>query len=331
MTFQKAEQLIELATMVAARHQGVTIDDVVERFGVSKRTAQRMLRALELQFSDTSTITDHEGRKRWRLPSAPLRDLMTLSAEELASLDLAITTLRRSGLAVEADDLLSLREKILALVPRAKAARLETDHEALLEAQGLAARPGPRQKIDRAVSAAIAEAIKACRVLDVAYQARDEHEPRQRLLMPYGLLTGVRRYLVARPADDAHGPMRLYVVENIRAAAVTGDSFERDASFVLTDFAMRSFGVYQKPEEFGDVVWRFSAKAAPHANSFEFHPSQITEPQPDGSLVVRFKAAGHVEMAWHLYMWGAEVEVLEPPALRALVHAHRRSDLSALP
>lgn len=331
MTFQKAEQLLELATMVAARHQGVTIDDVVERFGVSKRTAQRMLRALELQFSDTSAATDHEGRKRWRLPSAPLRDLMTLSAEELASLDLAITTLRRSGLAVEADDLLSLREKILALVPRAKAARLETDHEALLEAQGLAARPGPRQKIDRAVSAAIAEAIKACRVLDVAYQARDEHEPRQRLLMPYGLLTGVRRYLVARPADDAEGPMRLYVVENIRAATVTGDSFERDTTFVLADFAMRSFGVYQKPEEFGDVVWRFSAKAAPHANSFEFHPSQITEPQPDGSLIVRFKAAGHVEMAWHLYMWGAEVEVLEPPALRALVHAHRRSDLSALP
>ncbi len=312
MTFQKAEQLIELATMVAARHLGVTLDDVVERFGVSKRTAQRMLRALELQFADTATSSDDEGRKRWRLPSAPLRDLMTLSAEELASLDLAIETLRRSGLAVEADDLLTLREKILALVPRAKAARLETDHEALLEAQGLAARPGPRQKIDRAVSAAIAEAIKACCILDVAYRARDEREPRQRLLMPYGLLTGIRRYLVARPSDDARGPMRLYVVENIRAARVTSESFERDSGFNLADFARRSFGVFQHPEEFGEVVWRFSAKAAAHANTFEFHPSQETEPQPDGSLIVRFKAAGHIEMAWHLYMWGAEVEVLEP-------------------
>ena len=331
MTFQKAEQLLELATMVAARHQGVTIDDVVERFGVSKRTAQRMLRALELQFSDTSAATDHEGRKRWRLPSAPLRDLMTLSAEELASLDLAITTLRRSGLAVEADDLLSLREKILALVPRAKAARLETDHEALLEAQGLAARPGPRQKIDRAVSASIAEALKACRVLEVAYQARDEREPRQRRVMPYGLLTGIRRYLVARAVEDPTGPMRLYVVENIRAARGTDEPFARDPAFNLEDFARRSFGVFQNPDEFGEVVWRFSPKAAGHARTFEFHASQVMEDHPDGSLMVRFHAAGHVEMAWHLYMWGAEVEVLEPPALRALVHAHRRSDVSALP
>ena len=178
MSFWKAEQLLALATLVAARHAGVTLDDVIERFSVSKRTAQRMLRALEAQFTDTNVSTDGEGRKRWHLPSGALRDLMSLSPEELAALDIAIETLKRSGLAVEADDLLNLREKILALVPRSKAARLETDHEALLEAQGLAARPGPRQRIDRKIAAAIAEAIKACRILEVEYQSRGEPAPR---------------------------------------------------------------------------------------------------------------------------------------------------------
>ncbi len=43
--------------------------------------------------------------------------MLTLTSEELADLD------RR------------LREKILALVPRSRIARVETDHEALLEAQ----------------------------------------------------------------------------------------------------------------------------------------------------------------------------------------------------
>ena len=117
VSFWKAEQLLALATLVAARHAGVTLDDVIERFSVSKRTAQRMLRALEAQFTDTNVSTDGEGRKRWHLPSGALRDLMSLSPEELAALDIAIETLKRSGLAVEADDLLSLREKILALVP----------------------------------------------------------------------------------------------------------------------------------------------------------------------------------------------------------------------
>ena len=185
MSFWKAEQLIALATMVAARHTGVTIDDVIERFSVSKRTAQRMLHMLEDQFPDTTTATDELGRKRWLLTSAPLRDLMTPRAEELASLDLAVETLKRNGLSVEAEDLLALREKIVALVPRARVARLETDHEVLLEAQGLAARPGPRQRIERKIAAAIAEAIKAGKVLDVDYQARGEPTERQRKLAPY--------------------------------------------------------------------------------------------------------------------------------------------------
>ena len=66
MSFWKAEQLLALATLVAARHAGVTLDDVMERFSVSKRTAQRMLRALEAQFTDTNVSTDGDGRKRWR-------------------------------------------------------------------------------------------------------------------------------------------------------------------------------------------------------------------------------------------------------------------------
>jgi len=331
LSFWKAEQLLGLATLAAARHSGITIDDVVERFAVSKRTAQRMLHALEAQFPDAQTIMDGDSRKRWRLPSAPLRDLMTMSPEELAALDLAVETLKRSGLAVEADELLGLREKVLALVPRSKAARLETDHEVLLEAQGLAARPGPRQRIDRKIAAAIAEAIKAGRTLDISYQARGEREPRNRQLAPYGLLTGIRRYLVARPHEDLDGQARLFVVENIRSAVLTPHTFTRDPAFNLQEFAHRSFGVFQNPEEYGEVVWRFSPGAADHARSFEFHPSQVLEDQPDGSLIVRFRAAGHLEMAWHLYMWGDDVEVLAPAALRDLVHAHRRPDFPSLP
>ena len=158
-----------------------------------------MLRTLEGQFPRSLPVLTMKGRKRWRLPSAALRDLLTLRPEELAALDMAVSTLNRDGLSVEADDLLSLREKILALVPRSKVARLETDHEALLEAQGLAARPGPRQIVDRKIAAALAEGIKGFRVLEVDYQGRDENAPRLRRLCPYGLLTGLRRYLVARP------------------------------------------------------------------------------------------------------------------------------------
>lgn len=43
------------------------------------------------------------------------------------------------------------------------------------------------------------------------------------------------------------------------------------------------------------------------------------EDQPDGSLIVRFRAGGALEMSWHLFTWGSDVEVLEPAKLRKLL------------
>ena len=79
------------------------------------------------------------------------------------------------------------------------------------------------------------------------------------------------------------------------------------------------------------MVWRFVPKAAERARGYCFHPDQTLEAGDDGSLVVRFSACGHLEMAWHLYSWGDKVEVLAPEALRRMVEGHRRSDFAGMP
>jgi predicted DNA-binding transcriptional regulator YafY len=331
VSFEKAEQLVELARMAAAYRAGITLDDVIERFGCTKRTAQRMLHALELQFIDTESRFDEEGRKRWRLPPAALRDLITLLPDELAALDLAISSLGRASQSFEAAQLEHLKEKILALVPRAKAARLETDYEALLEAQGLAARPGPRPRAEPGVMAAISEAVKACRLLEIVYRGRGDSEARKRRIAPLGVLLGLRRYVAAKDSSDMAGPLRLFRTDAISSAVVTSESFMRDPGFDLREFADRAFGTFQNEKEFGEVVWRFSPEAVGHAKEFEFHPGQVFEDQPDGSLIVRFHASGHLEMCWHLYAWGDKVEVLAPESLRKMVEQYRRNDFPALP
>ena len=73
------------------------------------------------------------------------------------------------------------------------------------------------------------------------------------------------------------------------------------SDFLLRAFAERSFGVFQ--EEPFDVVWRFSPNAAADAKTFLFHPT---------------RAGGALEMCWHLFTWGDEVEVLAPPYLKKL-------------
>ena len=86
MSFNKTEKFLELARRAAASRQGISLDDVVSRYEVSFRTAQRMLRALEHQFPNTETWLDSQGRKRWRIPGGQLREFFSVSAEEVAAM-----------------------------------------------------------------------------------------------------------------------------------------------------------------------------------------------------------------------------------------------------
>ena len=152
----------------------------------------------------------------------------------------------------------------------------------------------------------------------------------ERRVAPHGVLLGMRRYLVARDEDRDPG-LRHFRVDRIRAARLLGSSFIREPGFDIAAHAARAFGSYQDEGRYGEVVWRFAPAAAPTARAFVFHRDQRLEQQPDGALVVRFRASGWLEMAWHLYQWGDSVEVLAPEELRAMVEGHRRADFEALP
>ncbi len=105
----------------------------------------------------------------------------------------------------------------------------------------------------------------------------------------------------------------------------------RDRDFDLATHAAHAFGSFHDEREYGEVVWRFSPAAATTARDFLFHPTQTITEEDDGSLTVRFTASGHLEMAWHLYIWGDTVDVLAPDSLRTLVAQYRRADFPALP
>ena len=332
MSFDKAEQLIDLARRAAGSRQGITLDDIVRHYEVSLRTAQRMCRALESIFSHTESFLDAEGRKRWRIPGGNYREFFSLSATELAAIELGVSHLERAGLEIEARALKTLRGKIVALVPSKQVLRIEPDADAILEAQGFVARPGPRPKVDEKVATEVAEAIKACRYLMIRYQSQLDPAPVLRRVAPYGLLSGYRRYLVALdPSSRRNGAIKTYRMDAISEAQLTVEYFERPEDFDLRAFANRGFALYQNDEEYGEIEWRFAREAAGHVRGTLFHPEQQMEECSDGSILIRFKAAGYLEMAWYLYQWGDKVEVIKPKALRDIIRGHQRSDFPVLP
>src|SRR3546814_12703513 len=98
------------------------------------------------------------------------------------------------------------------------------------------------------------------------------------------------------------------LLDRIHSAECLDESFPIQSGFSLNDHAAQAFGAYQDPTQYGEIVWRFLPEAASRAAEFQFHPNQSAEYRDDGSLIVRFKAAGWREMAWHLYQWGDRSE-----------------------
>lgn len=321
MRYEKADNLLQLALEMQAARGGLSLADIEERFGVGRRTAMRMRDAILRTFPQAEEVETDERIKRWRIPNGTLDRLIAFTPEELAALEAAVRLLERDNRGDEATELATLAAKLRALLRPDVARRVEPDFEALLEAEGLATRPGPRPRIDDDVVNVLRDAVKACRKVEIEYRSRTSGGFRTRLVHPYGFLHGHRHYLVAWHENPKANKVALFTLAEIRAARPTDDSFVRDPGFSLDAFARRSFGVFQ--EEPFDVVWRFLPEAATEAARYIFHPEQEASQEADGSLVVRFRAGGELEMAWHLYAWGDKVEVISPERLRSLVEGQR--------
>ncbi|URI16186.1 helix-turn-helix transcriptional regulator [Brevundimonas albigilva] len=327
MSFAKAQDLIRLARLAATRRTGIGLDEICEEFDISHRTAQRMTDALETVFTNVEVMDGPDRRRRWRVADTMLDRLQTRPETAIEALEIAGRTARGDGRLRHAAALDDLRGGLLVRLTTKDALRTETDVEAVLLAMGSVTRPGPRVNLTPAVLDAVIEGLRGPFRLRLRYGTEDAPE---RIIEPHGLLLGHRSYLVARqPARG--GDMLNFRMDRILSAQTLDESFSLAPGFSLENYAAQSFGVYQDPAQYDEVIWRFAPHAAARAAEFCFHPKQAVEPQEDGGLIVRFHAAGWLEMAWHLYQWGDAVEVIAPDGLRALIENHRRSDFDALP
>jgi len=311
--YERLTDIVKLAIRMQGLRGGVTLDDIQAEFGVGRRTAERMRDAVEGAFGVLELVDRDDNKRHWRLRSDALRRLVPLSAGELAELGSAAETLERTGFGARALALRDLDTKLRATQHTGTLERIESDIEALVQAEGLAMRPGPRQQLDRGLLACLREAIVTCRIVEVRYLSRSTGRLSRQRIEPYGLLYGNRAFLVGRTGWKNQN-MRLWRLANMSETRVTGETFTRDPDFDLETYARRSFGTFQ--EEPVDVVLRFTAGAKRDASAFLFHPSQSMEENADGTLTVRFTAGGIDEMCWHLVTWGESVTVEHPARLQ---------------
>ena len=320
MRYERLENLVRLAVRLQGTPGGLTLDDIEAGFSVSRRTAERMRDTVAAVFGPLDLVDTDDTKRRWRLRSDAVRRLVAIAPEELAELESAASALERVGLEERAGTLRDFATKVRAILRTEWLVLLEAELEALVQAEGLAMRAGPRPRLDAGLLSALREAITTCRLVEFRYLAQSTGQESSQRVRPLGLLYGNRAFLVA--SSDWNEEPHLWRLANVSEFRITDETFDRDPDFNLERYAKRSFGTFQeKPVE---VVLRFNTAAARDASTFVFHPDQSVESNDDGSLAVRFEAGGIDEMCWHLFTWGDSVIIEKPLRLR-----RRLSEMSA--
>ena len=296
-----------------ASNEGVGLQDIQDEFGVGRRTAERMRDTMLLLFPNVEEMRVDDQTKRWRLPPASLPGLSNVSVQELAGMKTAIDLLRKEHLIQHAENLENLWLKIKGRLRPESAASIETDLEVLIEAEIHAMRPGPRPHINPQVFYILGEALKGFSKVRITYHCRDKGDVTERVVHPYGFVYGLPHHLIGW--CEGAKEFRSFSLPNISDIHQIEAHYIRDPNFDLQEYAERSFGVFHE-EEPCDVAWRFSAAVGDAVREHHFLPSQRIEEQPDGAIIVRFRAGGCKEMCLSVMGWEGHAEILEPYHLR---------------
>ncbi len=313
MRHDKAVMVIELARRMAASAEGLTLDEMASESGVGRRTAERMRDAVILLFPSVEEVSDPPS-KRWRIRGGLSAFEQAPTATELLELSKAAQALRASGEPGRAAALEGLERKLKSAMRSTTLNRLAPDLEALVRAETIAVQAGPRPSADEAMLATIRGAVLAQAPLGFTY-SRPGAEARRRSVAPCGVMFGRANYLVA--ADRESARIQTFRLDRMSALEAQDGFAPPPLEFDLSVFASQSFGIYQ--DEIEDVILHVSPAGAAEARGWRWHPTQSLEDQSDGSVVVRFRASGMRELAWHLFTWGEQVTIVAPQRLKAVM------------
>jgi predicted DNA-binding transcriptional regulator YafY len=314
MRYEPSQRLLRLALTLAGTRTGLTLDEIAQELEVGRRTAERLRDSLAGLFPQLEAWDDEERVRRWRLPGGALAGVAEPRAEAVAAVEALARECASRGELDRAGLLREAATTLRALMRPAALLRAEPDIETLMQAEGIAMRPGPRPRLNPAILPTLRRAILGVQLVVIRYAAQDMEKPVARVLCPYGTLYGGdgRAWLVGHVEELPD--MRLWRLDRIALVDLLDRCFVRREDFDLRAYAAQSFGVFQ--EEPIDVVLRIAPEAAAEAACWQFHPTQTVEREVDGALLVRFRAGGMQEMCWHLFTWGAAITVVASNSLR---------------
>ncbi len=313
----RGARLLRVANVLKAHPDGIRVEGIAERVGISRRTAYRDLVALQ---GELGMPTWADGG-RWGILDSAFLPPLKLTTSEAMAVFLAARLMVRYADKYD-PDLASAFEKLAEGLPAPLTEHVERSLDVLQRA-----RRDP-SFVDHVH--ALTRAWAERRVVEIEYAAaRYEgraRETRRATVRPYLIEPSTQThalYLIGW--DEGRDGLRTFKIERIRAVTVTPRRFEPPEPGTVETMLRQAWDIIAD-QPATEVVLRFVPEVADRVAETIWHPTQEHERAPDGSLVWRATVSGTIEVRLWVLSWGDEVEVLEPPALRDDVReTHRRA------
>lgn len=300
--YSRVSDIIDLATYMASKVQGITIPDIMERYAVSRRTAERMRDSLMNIFPEVDEIETNDTYKHWGFSNNVISSLISFSAKEIANIEQMQRRTTNKELKKELSETLT---KIKALTNK-RQTNAEENIELFMQTEGYAVRQMPQYSINIATLDIIRKALQLSKKVTGIYHDK------KREIEPLGMIYGAKIYLVAREKSKGDWIYN-YLLHKFSDLKLTEKSFDK-GDFNLQEYSKQSFGVYHG--EILNVKLLFSKELAQEAENFNFHPTQKGKFNEDGTYTVTFKASGNKEIIWHVFRWGAGCKIIAPKSLQ---------------
>ena len=114
--YSRMTDFLQLLYMMMADPRGITLDEICDEFGVSRRTAERMRDAIRNEFSQVDVVSEDSKVKRWGFINYSIKEVIEFTDEEIAAMQ-AIKYNYRSNFIPEIDSILN---KMKALRKKSK-------------------------------------------------------------------------------------------------------------------------------------------------------------------------------------------------------------------
>lgn len=313
--YRKFDELLNLIQTLCRPTMGLRYEDIEQLMSCSRKTAERIVKFLGQRFKKSFIIeNDALDSKvlRFRLLNPDGLPPEYLRSDEIVALSSAIKRIRNEDLQKPLKDLEYKLNRMLMVRKHDTTSDFKNLDDMILSRTN-ANVPHPHIITDERIIKKIDRAILAFRKIKMAYRYNNGNVV-EYIVHPLGFLYGKsNNYLIAYRDDRPQQP-RSFILPQIQDVEITGDSFDA-GNFDINKYVNDSFGIYHSPDGPFDIEWRADADIADVVMRYIFHPSQQMHKNADGTVTIKFRADGFMEMGLYLFQWGGKIVPIAPAAL----------------